>query len=229
MSTYWQSSGSPRSHWIRCVRHCMCVSLCLDRKMIILIFLRVRDNVDSEISWFSMVYIVHVYVYFSTSCKYFLFAYNYETLYHILSIICDRIWEKGPFRAKCDFLPFFKLSPFQGLKSPRLLAWFVSSMDLLLHRSNVRSLSKPPVPSGKPPKWGIKRRFSNAIDARARPAHTGSGRGPRFAASVVGWLKNVHARFEVHSYYGYRDISVLKWKFGNSAKWSLFSDPVTYV
>ena len=94
----------------------------------------------------------------------------------------DRIWEKGPFRV---FLPFFKLSPFQGLKSPRPLAWLISSLDLLLHRSNVRSLSKPPVPSGEPPQWGIKRRFSNAIDALARPAHTGSGRGPRFAASVV--------------------------------------------
>ena len=92
-------------------------------------------------------------------------------------INCDRIWEKGPlnFCAKCDFLPFFKLSPFQGLKSPRLLAWFVSSLDLLLHRS-VRSLSKPPVPSGEPPKWGIERRFSNAMDVRACPAHTGRGR-----------------------------------------------------
>ena len=35
-----------------------------------------------------------------------------------------------------------------------------------------------PVPSGEPPKRGIKRRFSNAIDAAARTAHTGSGRGP---------------------------------------------------
>ena len=140
-------------------------------------------------------------------------------------IICDRIWEKGPLHAKRDFLPFFKLSPFQGLKSPRLLAWFISSLDLLLHRSNVRSLSKPPVPSGEPPKWGIKWRFLNVIDAHARPAHTGSGRDSRFA---VGWLKNIHARFEVHSCFGSRDISVLKWKFGNSEKCSLFSDPVTY-
>ena len=121
----------------------------------------------------------------------------------------------------------FSNSPFQGLKSRRLLAWFISSLDLLLHRSNVRSLSKPPVLSGEPPKWGIKRRFSNAIDVRGRPTHTGSGRGPQLAPSVDGWLKNIHARFEVHSCYGSRDISVLKWKFGNSAKWSLFSDPVT--
>ena len=87
---------------------------------------------------------------------------------------------------KHNFLPFFKLSPFQSLNSPRLLAWFVSSMGLLLHRSNVRSLSKPPVQSSEPPKQGIKRRFSNAIDARDRPAHTGNGRGSRFAARVVG-------------------------------------------
>ena len=119
----------------------------------------------------------------------------------------DRIWEKGPFRAKHDFCHFSN-SPFQGLKCPRLLAWFISSLDLLLHRSNVWSLSKP-VPSGEPPKWGIKRQFSNAIDTCARPTHTGTGRDPRIAASV-GWLKNIHARFEVHSYYGSRYTSVLK-------------------
>ena len=140
---------------------------------------------------------------------------------------CDRIWEKGPLRAKRDFLLFFKLSPFQGLKSPRLQTWFVGSLDLLLHRSNVRSYSNPPVSSGELSKWGIKRWFSNAIDVLARYAHTGSGRSPLFAASVVGWWKNIHTRFEVHSCYGSRDISVLKQKFGNSAKWSLFSDPVT--
>ena len=142
-------------------------------------------------------------------------------------IMCGRIWEKGPLRAKRVFLLFFKLSPFQGLKSPRLPTWFIGSLGLLLHRSNVRSYSKPPVPSGEPPKWGIKRRFSNAIDALARPAHTGCGRGSRFAASVAGWCKNIHARFEVHSCYGSRDISVLKWKFGKCAKWSLLSYPVT--
>ena len=123
---------------------------------------------------------------------------------------------------------FLSLQRTQGSGCPRLQTWFVSSLGLLLHRSNVRSLSKPPVLSGELPKWGIKRRFSNAIDARARPAHTGSGRGPRFAASVVGWWKNIHARFEVHSCYGSRDISVLKQKFGKCAKCPLFSNPVTF-
>ena len=151
------------------------------------------------------------------------------TLASFYIYICDRIWEKGPLRAKRDFLPFFKLSPFQGLKSPRLLTWFIGSIGLLLHRSNVKSYSKASVPSGEPPKWGIKRRFSNAIDAAARPAHTGNGRGSEFLASVAGWWKNIHTKVQVHSCYGSRDISVLKWKFGNSAKWSLFSDPVTYI
>ena len=50
----------------------------------------------------------------------------------------DRIWEKGPCCAK-RVLRFFELSPYEGLKSPRLLAWFVSSLGLVLHRSNVRS------------------------------------------------------------------------------------------
>ena len=130
---------------------------------------------------------------------------------------CDRIWEKGPFRAKRDFSAFFKLLPFKGLKSPGLLSWFLSSLDLPLHRPNVRSYSKPPVPSAEPPKRGIKRRFSNAIDARSPWA------GSEFLASVVGWWKNIHTRFEDHSCYGSRDISVLKRKFGKCAKWSLIS------
>ena len=53
------------------------------------------------------------------------------------------------FAQNAIFLPFFKLLPFQGLESPRLLAWFISSFGLLLHRSNVRSYSKP---SGELPK-----------------------------------------------------------------------------
>ena len=120
----------------------------------------------------------------------------------------------GTTLGKTQFLPFFKLSPFQGLKSPRLPTWFVGSLGLLLHRSKVRSNSKPP-------KWGIKRRFSNAINVLARLAHTRCGRGSQFAASVAGWCKNIHARFEVHSCYGSRDISILKWKFGKCAKWYL--------
>ena len=73
-------------------------------------------------------------------------------------IIYDRIREKGPFHTKCIFsLPLFKLSPFQGLKNPWLLTWFIGlHVGLLLCRSNVRSYGKPPVPSGEPPKWGIK-------------------------------------------------------------------------
>ena len=144
-------------------------------------------------------------------------------------IICDRIWEKGPYHAKRDFLPFFKLPPFQGLKSPRLLTWFVGSLGLLLHRSNVRRLGKPPVPSGEPPKWGIKRRFSNVIDARARPAHTGNGQGSQLVASVAGWWNNIHAKFEIHSCYGSRDIKVWICKFRKCAIRSLFSYATTYT
>ena len=64
--------------------------------------------------------------------------------------------KKRLLRTKCDFLAFFKLSPFQDLKSPRLLTWCLSSLGLLLHKFNVRSYSKPPIPSGEPPKGGIK-------------------------------------------------------------------------
>ena len=152
----------------------------------------------------------------------------YMCVISIWSNNCDRIWEKGPLRVKRDFLPFFKLLPFQGHKSPGRLVWFISSLGLLLHRSKVRSYSNPPILSGESPKCGIKQRFSNAIDALTHLTHTGNGWGSEFLASVAGWLKNVHAKVQVHSCYGSRDISVLKWKFGNNAKWSLFSDPVIY-
>jgi len=64
------------------------------------------------------------------------------------------VYEKGTILRKMQFLAVFKLSPFQGHKSPRLLAWFLHSLGLLLHNSNVRSWSKPPVPNGELPNWG---------------------------------------------------------------------------
>ena len=110
-------------------------------------------------------------------------SWNITALF-IIHVNFDHMW--AALGAKRDFLSLFNLPPLEGSESLGLQTWFVSSLDLLLHRSNVRTLSKPPVPSGEPPKRGIKRRFSNAIDAAARPAHAGCGRGPRFAASVVG-------------------------------------------
>ena len=145
------------------------------------------------------------------------------------TILCDRIWEKGALRAKRDFLSLFNLPPFQGSESLGLQTWFVNSLDLLLRRSNVRNLSKPPVPSGDPPKRGIKQRISNAIDVAARPAHTGSGRNPRFAVSVVGWWKNIHTRFKVHSCYGFRDISVFKHQNLGNARSAPFSQIRSYM
>ena len=76
--------------------------------------------------------------------------------------------------------------------------------------------------------WAAKERHKMAIFERTRsPLPHRKGWGSEFLASVAGWWKNIHARFEVHSCYGSRDISVLKWKFGKCAKWSLFSYPVT--
>ena len=45
-------------------------------------------------------------------------VYNCEILsYHLYVVGYEK--RDVPLRAKCDFLPFFKLSPFQGLKSHR--------------------------------------------------------------------------------------------------------------
>ena len=65
-----------------------------------------------------------------------------------VALYVGRIWEKRPLHAKQYFLPFFKLSSFQGLRLP---TWFAGSLGLLLHRSNVRSY-KPSVPTKKPQK-----------------------------------------------------------------------------
>ena len=73
----------------------------------------------------------------------------------------------GKFNAIIIFFLFFNLPPFQGSESLGLHTWFVSSMGLLLHRSN-RTLSKPPVPSSETPKRGIKQQFSNTINVGTR-------------------------------------------------------------
>ena len=144
------------------------------------------------------------------------------------TLICGRIWEKGPYHAKRDFLLFFKLSPSQGHKSPRFPTWFVDSLGLLLHGSNIRSLRKPPVPNSELPNWGIKPQFLNTINSCICSAQTGSGCGTKFLAHVAGWCENLHTKVEVCSCYTFQVISVLKWKFRKCAIWSLFSYPVTY-
>ena len=91
-------------------------------------------------------------------------------------------------------------------------------------RSNIRCLSKPPVPSDEQPKRGTRRLFSNTIDAHTHPAHTRSGQGSQFAASVVGRC----ARFEVHHCYGSRDMSIKNKNSGNVQHAPLFSNLVIY-
>jgi hypothetical protein len=144
----------------------------------------------------------------------------------------DHLWpdmRKGT--TSCEMRFFFYFSNCHHSKASRALGFwlgFFSSLGLLLHKSNVRSYNNPHNPSGEPPRKGVKQPFSNVIDVLARPAHTGNGRGSEFATSVVGWWKNIHTRFQIHSCYGSRDINVLKRRFGKCAKWSLFSYPVTF-
>ena len=77
-------------------------------------------------------------------------------------------FEKGGHFVQNAIFCHLNLPPFQGSESLGLQTWFVSSLGLPLHRSNVRTLSKPPFLSSEPLKRGIKRRFSNTIDAAAR-------------------------------------------------------------
>ena len=137
------------------------------------------------------------------------------------------IMRKGSTLHKTWF--FLALSNCHHSKSSRPpfpLIWFLCNLDLLFHKSNIRNYSKPPVPSGELSKRSIKWRFLNMINVLSpHPHRKWAGLG---ILSVAGWWKNIHARFEVHSCNGSRDISILKWKFRKCAKWSLFSYPVTY-
>lgn len=47
------------------------------------------------------------------------------------------------------FLPLFKLSPFQGQKSPRLPTYLAASLGLFISKINVKSYIKPPVLNGE--------------------------------------------------------------------------------
>jgi hypothetical protein len=151
-----------------------------------------------------------------------------------MCVICPNFLESSLQYEKMDnvsyvLLPNFKLSPFQGLKSPSL-PWFESCLGLLLHRSNIRSYSKPPVPSSEPPKQGIKWRLIFEHDRRAHsPRPYRKWHGSEFLVSIAEWLKNIHARFQVHSCYGSKDIGILNKKLGN-VRYDpfLISCPVTY-
>ena len=50
----------------------------------------------------------------------------------------------------------------------------------------------------------------NVINTCTRPTHTGRVLGLEFLTSIAGCGKNLHARFQVHSCYGSRDLSILK-------------------
>ena len=127
-------------------------------------------------------------------CAYKLKSLHTQCIVQLL--ICGRIWGKRPYRTKHDFWLFFKLSPFQGNKSPRLPTWCVDSVGLLLHRSNVRSWSKPPVLNGELPKWGLNGDFEHDRLAHS-PAQTGSRCGTEFLASLAGWIENHYTKVEV--------------------------------
>ena len=153
------------------------------------------------------------------SILYFIYTADYLRVDLIPGVTLCKMW----------FLPLFNLLPFHATKSPGFLTRFVSRSTLLLHRSNVRSYSKPPVSSGKLPKHGIKRRFSNVIDACACPAHTGNGRGSEFLASIVGLCKSIQSDFDGHSCYCCRVISVWIAKFAKCAKLPLLSNSLTNI
>ena len=126
----------------------------------------------------------------------------------ILLNIYNIIWpdlRKGGTSCKRNFCHFHNHS----IISSHYICFWLGSLGLLLLRSNVRSLSKPPVPSSEPPKRDIKQCFQTWLMCALTPPI------PRWAwfrilVNVVGWWKNVRVKFHVHSYYGSRDTQRFK-------------------
>ena len=116
-------------------------------------------------------------------------------------IIMIEFEEKGALCAKHDFLSLFSLLPFRASESPRLQTWFISSLVLSFHRSNVRSPGKPTVSSSELPKRDIK------------------WCGSLFAATIIEEVS-----CQGISCYGSTDANI---KFRKCVKCPLFSNPVT--
>ena len=121
---------------------------------------------------------------------------NILWVYLNITNICDRIWEEGPLCAKHCFLGHF-----WNCYRSRALGF---PLGLLLHRSKVRSYSKPPVLSSEMPKLSIKTMIFGHDWHIHSPAHAGNGQGLEFLVSVAGWWKNIHTKVQVHSCYGSR-------------------------
>ena len=111
------------------------------------------------------------------------------------STVCDRIWEKGPLFCRTRF---FKLSPFQGIKSPRHPTWFIGSLDLYVYFTD--SMLEAIQQASFPEQWATKVRhkipiFKHDCHARSpRPHWMWAG---LTICSEDDVIKNIHARFEV--------------------------------
>ena len=108
--------------------------------------------------------------------------------------------------------------------SDRLHSWFTCSSGLLLTKIQRLKLEYSSSMKGRRfEEWPI----SYRVIAIARHAHTGCGCGAKFPASFARCLKNTHTKFEACSYNSFRHMRDLSQNFRFSAKWSLFSYPVT--
>ena len=99
------------------------------------------------------------------------------------------------------------------------LNWYIGSLALLLHWSNVRRHSlKPPV---RPKQWATKVRHKTIYHRVLSPPTPGE----EVWLGQQDNINYIHAKVQVLSCHGSRD---LRWKFGNCVKWSLFSHPITW-
>ena len=100
------------------------------------------------------------------------------------------------------------------------LNWYIGSLDLLLHWSNVRRHSlKPPV---RPKQWATKVRHKAIYHRMLSPPTPGE----EVWLGQQDNINYIHAKVQVLSCHGSR---YLRWKFGNCVKWSLFSHPITMI
>ena len=105
---------------------------------------------------------------------------------------------------------------FQTVTTLWLQAFHLVCRQFRLHRSNVRSYSKPPVLSSELPNWGKKQRRLMCLLTPPTPEMRATWNS--LQVLLAGWWKSIHAKAQVHSCYGSRDIRVEKWKFRKCTK-----------
>ena len=130
-------------------------------------------------------------------------------LYHEITAICERIWERGNF-VQTPILALFTIS-----KQWRPLTFFLVCGHIRPSVSQIPCLKL--YIAACQIWWPSNRRYKPTTGSRhARHAHTGNGQGLEFLASVAEWLTVASV------------IRIQSWSCGECMKLPLFWDHINY-